>query len=233
MLRPGPCKHRAHLADKRAFHPQRSSLIKKIAHLRGENSEASPGPKNDRVVTGQFSYRRNRRFLIKLKLGLLCHLFRDQFRHSLDVSFDARVPYAFRNGLSHALHVAVRGIIEDENLSHFWTSLLSAVCRCVVRTTMCPSYQERTAYERSTAADASTAGRTLLRVLCFKQCTSAPTQIPPVFAAKHNGAGSDLVLNDCIAYLRFGRFSNRPFGVKHFQTIHRRMSMLLADSNFI
>ena len=97
---------------------------------------------------------------------------------------------------------------------------------------MCPSYQERTAYERSTAADASTAGRTLLRVLCFKQCTSAPTQIPPVFAAKHNGAGSDLVLNDCIAYLRFGRFSNRPFGVKHFQTIHRRMSMLLAGSCF-
>jgi hypothetical protein len=119
MLRPGPCKHRAHLADKRAFHPQRSSLIKKIAHLRGENSEPSPGPKNDRVVIGQFRYCRNRRFLIKLKPGLLCHLFRDQFRHSLDVSFDARVPYAFRNSLSHALHVAVSGIIEDENLSHF------------------------------------------------------------------------------------------------------------------
>ena len=28
------------------------------------------------------------------------------------------------------------------------------------------------------------------------------------------------------------RFSNRPFGVKHFQTIHRRMSMLLAGSRF-
>jgi hypothetical protein len=27
-------------------------------------------------------------------------------------------------------------------------------------------------------------------------------------------------------------FSNRPFGVKHFQTIHRRMSMLLAGSCF-
>src|SRR5262245_38491545 len=26
----------------------------------------------------------------------------------------------------------------------------------------------------------------------------------------------------------YGRFSKRPFGVKHFQTIHRRMSMLLA-----
>ena len=26
------------------------------------------------------------------------------------------------------------------------------------------------------------------------------------------------------------RFSNRPFRVKHFQTIHRRMSMLLAGS---
>jgi opacity protein-like surface antigen len=38
---------------------------------------------------------------------------------------------------------------------------------CVVRTNMCLSYQERTAYERSTAADASTAGRTLLRVLCL------------------------------------------------------------------
>src|SRR6476660_9836764 len=30
----------------------------------------------------------------------------------------------------------------------------------------------------------------------------------------------------------FGRFSNRPFGVKHFQTIHRRMSMFLAGSCF-
>jgi hypothetical protein len=30
----------------------------------------------------------------------------------------------------------------------------------------------------------------------------------------------------------FGCFSNRPFGVKHFQTIHRRMSMLLAGSCF-
>ena len=27
-------------------------------------------------------------------------------------------------------------------------------------------------------------------------------------------------------------FSNRPFGVKHFQAIHRRMSMLLAGSCF-
>jgi hypothetical protein len=31
-------------------------------------------------------------------------------------------------------------------------------------------------------------------------------QIPAVSAAKHNGAGSDLVLNDCLAYLRFGRY---------------------------
>ena len=31
-------------------------------------------------------------------------------------------------------------------------------------------------------------------------------QIPPVSAAKHNGAGSDLILNDCLAYLRFGRY---------------------------
>jgi hypothetical protein len=45
-------------------------LIKKIAHLRGENSEPSPGPKNDRVVIGQFRYCRNRRFLIMLKPGL-------------------------------------------------------------------------------------------------------------------------------------------------------------------
>ena len=34
-------------------------------------------------------------------------------------------------------------------------------------------------------------------------------QMPPVSAAKHNGAGSDLVLNDCLAYLRFDRY--RPF----------------------
>ena len=32
--------------------------------------------------------------------------------------------------------------------------------------------------------------------------------------------------------LRHFRFSNRPFWVKHFQTIHRRMSMLLAGSCF-
>jgi hypothetical protein len=118
--------HRAHFADERAFHQQRSNLIKK---LRGENSEPSPGPKNDRVVIGQFCYCRNRRFLIKLKLGLLRHPFRDQFRHSLDVSFDARVPYALRNSLSHALDVAVRGIIEDENLSHFWTSFVSGLTK--------------------------------------------------------------------------------------------------------
>jgi hypothetical protein len=31
--------------------------------------------------------------------------------------------------------------------------------------------------------------------------TFAPSQIPPVSAAKHNGAGSDLVLNCCVAYL--------------------------------
>jgi hypothetical protein len=31
-------------------------------------------------------------------------------------------------------------------------------------------------------------------------------QIPPVSAPKQNGAGSDLVLNDCLAYLRFGRY---------------------------
>src|SRR4029077_6254982 len=126
MLRPGPCKHRAHLADKRAFHPQRSGLIKKIAHLRGENTEPSPRPKNDRVVISQFRYCRNRRLLIKLKAGLLCHLLRDQFRPPLDVGFGARVSYAFRNSVSHALHVAVRGIIEDENLRHFWTSLSAA-----------------------------------------------------------------------------------------------------------
>ena len=30
-------------------------------------------------------------------------------------------------------------------------------------------------------------------------------RVPPVSAAKHNGAGSDLVLNDCLAYQRFGR----------------------------
>ncbi|HJX84056.1 MAG TPA: hypothetical protein VJ723_06915, partial [Candidatus Angelobacter sp.] len=34
-----------------------------------------------------------------------------------------------------------------------------------------------------------------------KQRTSAPMQIQPVFAAKYNGAGTDLVLNDCLAYL--------------------------------
>jgi hypothetical protein len=33
---------------------------------------------------------RNRRFLIKLKSGLLCHFFRDQFRHSM--------PYSQRSG---------------------------------------------------------------------------------------------------------------------------------------
>ena len=126
MLRPGTCKYRAHLADKRALHPQWSGLIKKITHLRGKNSKPSPRPKNDRVVVGQFSYCRNRRFLIKLKPGLLCNLFRDQFRRPLDVSFGARVPYAFRYSLSHALHVSVRRIIEDENLSHFWTSLSAA-----------------------------------------------------------------------------------------------------------
>ena len=37
-------------------------------------------------------------------------------------------------------------------------------------------------------------------------------QIPPVSAAKQNGAGSDLVLNDCLAYLRFGRYC--PFLVR-------------------
>ena len=42
-----------------------------------------------------------------------------------------------------------------------------------------------------------------------KQYTSAPMQVPPVSAAKHNGADSDLVLNDCLAYLRFDRY--RPF----------------------
>src|SRR5215475_12034452 len=137
MLRPRPCKYRAHLADKRALHPQRSGLIKKIAHLRGENSEPSPRPKNDRVVVGQFSYCRNRRFLINLEPGLLCHLFRDQFRHPLDVSFGARVPYAFCYSLSHALHVAVRGIIEDENLSHVFTSLSAALAKLVSGLKVC------------------------------------------------------------------------------------------------
>jgi hypothetical protein len=34
-------------------------------------------------------------------------------------------------------------------------------------------------------------------------CTHADT---PVCAAKYNGSGSDLILNDCLAYLRFGRY---------------------------
>ena len=52
---------------------------------------------------------------------------------------------------------------------------------------MYPSYQERTAYERSNAADASTAGRNAAprpMPRHSKQCTSAPMQIPPVSAAK-------------------------------------------------
>ena len=39
---------------------------------------------------------------------------------------------------------------------------------------MCPSYQEGTAYERSTAADASTAGRTLLRVCASPLSSRVP-----------------------------------------------------------
>ena len=67
------------------------------------------------------------------------------------------------------------------------------------------------------------AGRTLLCVLCLSTlnmyvCTHADT---PVSAAKHNGSGSDLILNDCLAYLRFGRYwhevaiRNAPSNVRH------------------
>lgn len=42
MLRGRPCKYRAHFADKRARHPQRSGLIQKITHLRGEYAEMPP-----------------------------------------------------------------------------------------------------------------------------------------------------------------------------------------------
>ena len=59
----------------------------------------------------------------------------------------------------------------------------------------------------------------LLRVLCLSSLNNVRLphmQIPPVSAAKQNGAGSDLVLNNCLAYPRFGRFSNWPFGVKRF-----------------
>jgi hypothetical protein len=47
----------------------------------------------------------------------------------------------------------------------------------------------------------------LLRVLCLSNLNNVRLPpIPPVSAAKQNGAGSDLVLNDCLAYPRFGRY---------------------------
>ena len=44
---------------------------------------------------------------------------------------------------------------------------------------MCPSYQERTAYERSTAADALTARQAQLRVLCLSVQSRAAV-LPPL-----------------------------------------------------
>ena len=72
---------------------------------------------------------------------------------------------------------------------------------------MCPSYQERTAYERSTAADASTAGRTLLRVLCLSTLNNVrlhPCRYRQSPRRNTTVQVATFVLNDCLAYLRFG-----------------------------
>ena len=74
---------------------------------------------------------------------------------------------------------------------------------------MCPSYQERTAYERSTAADASTAGRTLLRVLCLSTLNNVrlhPCRYRQSPRRNTTVQVATFVLNDCLAYLRFGRY---------------------------
>jgi hypothetical protein len=74
---------------------------------------------------------------------------------------------------------------------------------------MCPSYKGRTAHGRVNRRgrfNGRPNGAPRQMRQHSKQNAFAPTQIPPVSAAKHNGAGIDLVLNYCVAYLAFGRY---------------------------
>jgi len=118
MLGRGRGEGTANLAVQRAFHPQATSLIEEIRHLRCHPAKARAGADDDGVVIGEVFDFGDRRRLIEPVVRCFRDFFRHQLGHAFDVDGRAGFAGAFGDGVRHGLDVTVGGVIEYENFCH-------------------------------------------------------------------------------------------------------------------
>jgi hypothetical protein len=114
-------KDAPHLADEGPFCPEAACPIEELPHLPAHIAEARGCPEDDGIRSGEFIHRADRdvcKTLLRLEGA---HLSQDFFREGFRDTIHGNIgpldhPCAFRNGLRHAVDMAIHGIVNDEDL---------------------------------------------------------------------------------------------------------------------
>jgi hypothetical protein len=108
------------LADESPFDPEAACCIEELSHLSAHIAEARGRTEDNGVSSGKFvhrTYRHMGKTPLRLKGAHLPQdLFREGFRNTIQGNigpFD--YPCAFRNGIRHAVDMAVHGVVNDED----------------------------------------------------------------------------------------------------------------------
>ena len=127
VLGGGRGHHRGHLVDQLALSPKATGLVEEILHLRRHHAIARRSADDEGIIIGELSRGGDFTDLVHLVAGGLLLLFGEEFGDLLDGHIGAGFLGAFGGSFRHGFHVAVAGIVENEQLGHF----KSPVCQCV------------------------------------------------------------------------------------------------------
>jgi hypothetical protein len=108
----------ADLAVQGAARPQAARLVEEGRHLRRHASVAGRRADDDGVVVGQFVDGGDRRLLVELEVRRARDVFGHRFGHPLEFHRRPSGAGAVGHRLRHLLDVAIRGVIQNQNLSH-------------------------------------------------------------------------------------------------------------------
>jgi hypothetical protein len=107
----------------RTAHPQPTRLIEEIGHLRRQAAE--PGARAD--VVREILDLGDRGGLVQLVMRFARDILGNQLGHPLDVDLGAGLAYPLGNCVRHRFDMAVGRVVENQNLRHDLSSIIS--CR--------------------------------------------------------------------------------------------------------
>ena len=99
-------------------HPKAASLVHEVGHLGGKSSEPGARTDDDGVVGGKIVNLRDWRGLIYLVVKVARNTLRYELRNPLHVDLCAGVSSPVGDGRRHCFDMAVRRVVENQNLRH-------------------------------------------------------------------------------------------------------------------